>query len=407
MTNITTYPLIDVFETTLAQERDGATGDVYLDAVPAFTFPSWVTTYIVCNPNKTNMQVGKIDSMNTTAKTVHVSSISVNKWASVAYTQQTHAQWSVVRITDSYQFWKDIVDSVNSKLDANGGNATTTFDLDLSGSLFRIRKDGSDMKFTDDNQSEVTLSQLAAWAGVDEKLKASATDTTAGYLDGKLTAWDGLSKTLVSGWSNESIDLDIDLSDTTIFTSTAVASKVPKTNGSWYLTAFINSNSDWAADTDEKWLAETATVAEVVARTDSTRYVTPEGIWAITQIAILQTTRASDTASWSVTVAHGLSQIPKWCMVVWHTVESDNITSSWFSNGSTNKCSYAWLQTSWLVTGNDWSNAIAFYVGNGSGQRTQTATITFDATNVTLTWTKASTSTDPNKTMNITLFVHC
>lgn len=50
MTNITTYPLIDDFETTLAQERDGATGTVYLDSVPSFTFPASVQTYMVSNP---------------------------------------------------------------------------------------------------------------------------------------------------------------------------------------------------------------------------------------------------------------------------------------------------------------------------------------------------------------------
>jgi hypothetical protein len=44
------------------------------------------------------------------------------------------------------------------------------------------------MKFTDDNQAEVTLSQLASGAGVNDKVKMSATDTTEGYLNSKLTA---------------------------------------------------------------------------------------------------------------------------------------------------------------------------------------------------------------------------
>jgi VCBS repeat-containing protein len=79
MTNITTYPLIDDFETTLAQERDGATGTVYLDSVPSFTFPASVQTYMVSNPGKTNMQAFKISAIDTSAKTVTVSSISVNK----------------------------------------------------------------------------------------------------------------------------------------------------------------------------------------------------------------------------------------------------------------------------------------------------------------------------------------
>jgi ABC-type anion transport system duplicated permease subunit len=79
MTNLTSYPLQDGFETTLAQSWNGSTGTVYLTTSPSFTFPSGVTTYIVVDPGKTNMQVAKIDSLNVGAKTVNVSSVTVNK----------------------------------------------------------------------------------------------------------------------------------------------------------------------------------------------------------------------------------------------------------------------------------------------------------------------------------------
>ena len=104
MSNLTTYPLQDWFETTLAQAWNWAVGTVYLNTAPTFTFPSGVTTYIVVNPWKTTMQVAEIDSYNSSAKTVNVSSISVEKWASVNYSQQTHAVGSKVIISDNYAF---------------------------------------------------------------------------------------------------------------------------------------------------------------------------------------------------------------------------------------------------------------------------------------------------------------
>lgn len=117
MSNITAYPLQDWFETTLAQSWNGAVGTVYLNTAPSFTFPSGVKTYIVVNPWKTNMQVGEIDSLHVWNKTVNVSSISVGSWAGTTYTQESHSVWSTVIISDNYQFWKNIIDAVNTKID--------------------------------------------------------------------------------------------------------------------------------------------------------------------------------------------------------------------------------------------------------------------------------------------------
>ena len=45
----------------------------------------------------------------------------------------------------------------------------------------------------------------------------TTSDTTTKTLDDKLTAGDGLSKTVVNPAGDETLDLDIDISDTTIF----------------------------------------------------------------------------------------------------------------------------------------------------------------------------------------------
>lgn len=117
MSNLTNIPLIDNYRTNLSQEWNWATGTVYVATTPTFTFPSWITTYIVVNPWKTNMQIAEINSYNSTNKTLNVSNITLEKWASVNSTAQTHTVWSEVIISDNYQFWLDILTAINSKID--------------------------------------------------------------------------------------------------------------------------------------------------------------------------------------------------------------------------------------------------------------------------------------------------
>ena len=123
MTDLTTTPLIDGFETTLAQAWTGGTGKMFLNDVPSFTFPAGETTYVVVNPGKSNMQVAEIDTITPGDSSVTVSNITIEKGAGVNYTQQTHGVNSIVRISDNYQFWKDIKEAINSKADtADFGN---------------------------------------------------------------------------------------------------------------------------------------------------------------------------------------------------------------------------------------------------------------------------------------------
>lgn len=120
MADLSTLPLIDWFETTLAQQYTGGLGTMYVNDTPDFTFPSWVKTYAVVNPGKSIQQVVEIDSMG--VGTLNVSSVTVEKGAGVNYTVQTHSANNKVIISDNYQFWKDIRTAVNTKLDTNGGN---------------------------------------------------------------------------------------------------------------------------------------------------------------------------------------------------------------------------------------------------------------------------------------------
>lgn len=272
MSNLTSYPLQDGFETTLAQAWNGSTWTVYLATSPSFTFPSGVTTYIVVDPGKSNMQVAKIDSYDSGAKTVNVSSVTVNKMAGTVYSTWTHVVGAKVIISDNFAFWEDIKTAINTKLDQTGGNTSTTFDLDLSGSAFRIRKDGNDMKFTDDNTPETTLSQLASGGWADQKVAITINDTTTWVLDSKLTAGDGLKKTVVNPAGNETLDLDIDVADTTIFVKTSSGAgdenKIPVLWSSGKLAAwFVDISSSIAAD------------ADVTTWTDTTKAVNPSQVY--------------------------------------------------------------------------------------------------------------------------------
>lgn len=295
MTNLTSYPAEDDFNTTLAQSRDGAVGTVYVNSTPGFTLPVGETTGITVNPGQTNEQFGRIDWYNPTLNTFNVTSVSTNKGVWLPYTQQGHASGSVVRISNNYQFWEDIKTAVNSKLDSNGWNSVSAYDLDLPWSDWRHRNDAGVMKFRDNEQAEVTLKTLADAAGVNDKVKISNADTTAGYLTDKLTAGDGLSNTIVNPAGNEVLDIDIDLADTNVFVSTSSGAsdsgKVARLNGSGIFdTSFLPTYPTFA----KKWLIFTYDTS-----TASGTQIVTHNLWYTPQLIMFDTLRAWDYSFWT------------------------------------------------------------------------------------------------------------
>lgn len=85
---------------------------------------------------------------------------------------------------------------------------------------------GTNLKFKDASNSERTLSELSSLSWANDKVKVSADDTTEDYLSNKITGWDGITVWITSPAWNEKYDIDIDLTDTNIFSNTAVADKV-------------------------------------------------------------------------------------------------------------------------------------------------------------------------------------
>jgi hypothetical protein len=217
MSDLLTIPLQDDFQTTLQSTWSGGTGSVTVNSVPTATMPSGKYSYIVVNPGEANMQVAKIDWWNGGAKTFNVTSIAVKKGASLDYTTQSHAAGAVVRFSNNYAFWEDIMTAINSKADtteliAKFGNVTITNS--------EIKATGG-MTLKDDNNPAITLSQLASGSGADTKVAITTNDTTTDTLDVKLTAGDGIKKTVVNPGGSETLDLDIDTADTTTFVKTS------------------------------------------------------------------------------------------------------------------------------------------------------------------------------------------
>lgn len=74
-----------------------------------------------------------------------------------------------------------------------------------------ILGDGDDIKIKDVNNSELTLSDLAALSGTDEKIKISSNDTTSDYLVNKVTGGDGITVTETDDAGDETLDIDVQL----------------------------------------------------------------------------------------------------------------------------------------------------------------------------------------------------
>ena len=209
MTDFTTYPRQDFYESELDTSITATDTTIQVADAVDFTLSSG-SFYAVIDPEGTQ-------------EVVEVTNISGTTWTVVRgialYEGDTsggspHGGGVPIILANNWKHFDDIQTAIASKLDLDGGNGGTTFDFSLSGSNWRIRKDGSDMKLTDDNQSEVTLSTLAAGGGADEKTKVSNNDTTAGYLDAKITGGDGIELTELNDGGDEDLEVAIDLAAT-------------------------------------------------------------------------------------------------------------------------------------------------------------------------------------------------
>ena len=117
MTNLKWIPAQDDFETTLSATYNGGVWSMWVFHVPDSTLPAWEYTYAVIEPWTQNMQVVKISGWTSSPKALIVSDVAIEKAEWVNYTAKSHPANSIVRISNNYQFWKDIKTAINSKAD--------------------------------------------------------------------------------------------------------------------------------------------------------------------------------------------------------------------------------------------------------------------------------------------------
>lgn len=117
------YPLQDGFETILTQDLTAAGTTAYIKVAPTFNFPAGVKTYVVINPQKSNMELVEIDAYDSSAKTLNITTRGLSLSQGVAGTAYSHSTGSRVLISDNMKFWKDLSDTFGSKADVAG----TTF----------------------------------------------------------------------------------------------------------------------------------------------------------------------------------------------------------------------------------------------------------------------------------------
>lgn len=108
------YPMQDNYETRLSQARNGATGTVYVVEAPEFTMPASSYTFITVDPWTDKEQVFIMDTFSVGNKTLNASSVTVNKWPWLAYTQQSHSVGAKVIISDCYANWEAMKTAIDT-----------------------------------------------------------------------------------------------------------------------------------------------------------------------------------------------------------------------------------------------------------------------------------------------------
>lgn len=396
MTNLSKYPLEDNFKTSLTQSWDWSTGAVNVATVPTFTFPSWITTYIVVNPWKSNMQIATINAYDWTAKTLTVSDITLEKWASVNSTAQTHNVWSVVIISDNYQFWKDIFDAVNSKLDNDADwnwAVATDFAWIVSKSLTtaqRVALTWENWMIVYDTDFWVHYQYIGwAWSTFATWAVVNATETEAGKVelptDAEVTAktatwatWASLTPTnaqIGKSVALKAVDATLAETDHLVFDNAGTDNKM-------LVSVF---RDQLAASTTAKGTVELATDAEALAWTDETRYINPKQLIANSTIVanvVVQNVTFDDVAISDIVIPHWLWKVPRSIIVRNPIVLNQPAYNAWI-------WTYDWTTITQKCYRIDSSptieNQLITWADSNVNEYSQWAISAIDATNVTLT----------------------
>lgn len=250
-----------------------------------------------------------------------------------------------------------------------------------------------------------------------------ATITSLAGSDG-ITSANSMAKinTNFTNLNSDKIETSYIDTDTTLAANSDV--KIPSQKA---VKTYIDTSGGANASTTVRGIVEEATSAEVTAgtttgATGARLFLNPTHVGETGNDKIVKTkstglldqsivpfttacgviTRAMDAASGAVTTAHGLGRIPRYIRVTARIVNASATAKMAMSdgvyNGTTVACTYLFRDDSTdSVAGTDSVNIVA--IKFDASNEAQNAVPTFDATNITLTWTRVNTT--PSGTIHI------
>lgn len=241
------------------------------------------------------------------------------------------------------------------------------------------------------------------WEAIDTgTVTANASDTVAGKVEistqAEFDAW------TATGWTWASVVATNDQIRKQINTATAKTTPVnadsigiadSAASGVIKKTTLteLKAASDMQATTTTSGFVELATDAEATTGTDQTRYINSKQLWYKNKTFITNITRVMNAASWSVVVAHWLWFTPKYITATAVNAWWNKATSEWSSDFTTNRCNSDEWNGNWsgYVNTTTQQNALIYIKDTNSNWtnafRTQSCTVTADATNITFVWT--------------------
>lgn len=193
------------FKTTTTQSLGNSTTtdlDIYLD-----TLPNSSTGYLVLDPEGSNYELIYYESKDAATGKVTCPAANGRALSLIATTRTTvagnvksHGPGTVVIMAPDHLTLSNL--ELN-KLDIDGGNVSDSFDAEDSNNEWRIRNNAGVMELRDKNTATVTLADLAAAAGADQKVKVSIDDATSGLVEDKFVAGTNTTVTTNNPGGNE------------------------------------------------------------------------------------------------------------------------------------------------------------------------------------------------------------
>lgn len=394
MTNLPNRPKQSNFETTLAQPLDSSSTTVVLTADPDYASGGETTTFTILNPKG----VEHITATGWSSNTLSGVTRGVVGYTGGSSTARAHPAGTKVILGLTWQGLDDINTALDSKVDVAGD--TMTGALLFSGTSHAgirllslttaqrtaLSPTNGDLVY-DSDLGQPYVYAGGTWTAVDLGTTFSnASETVAGKVEIATTA-------------------EFDAGTDTGGTGAKLA-VIPSMIGATTTELSQLSGTTNIAEADTFFGATDITGAQAETLSDGSA---AESLHYHTQV-VVQGSRSLTTATGSATYAHGLSTTPKYVHVhatCYASGSTSEITNSvGFSDGTNHKCHGSASAVSASAGYQSYQNASACVdiktELNTSNYRSQSATASFDGTNVTLSWTLAE-SGSPTQTGTIYL----